>query len=161
MSAIFRALIPLVAAGIALNGAVQPAKSVTVIAYGDTRFTDPSNVTATNPRARGALIARIADERPDAVVISGDVPWHGGVANDYAQFRLETAPWRAAGIRVLPAIGNHEFSQCKPQDCVENWWAAFPELRGQRWYVRDVGERTRVLALDTMSELTAGSPQRL
>jgi hypothetical protein len=42
--------------------------------YGDTRFTDPSNVTATNPRARGALIARIADERPDAVVISGDVP---------------------------------------------------------------------------------------
>ena len=161
MSAAFRALIPLVAAGIALNGAVQPAKPVTVIAYGDTRFTDPSNVTATSPRARGALIARIADERPDAVVISGDVPWHGGVANDYAQFRLETAPWRAAGIRVLPAIGNHEFSQCKPQDCVENWWAAFPELRGQRWYARDVGDRTRVLALDTMSELTAGSPQRL
>ena len=40
-----------------------------MIACGDTRFTDPSNVTATNPRARNALIARIAEERPDAVVI--------------------------------------------------------------------------------------------
>jgi hypothetical protein len=40
MSAAFHALIPLVAAGIALNGAVQPAKPVTVIAYGDTTFTD-------------------------------------------------------------------------------------------------------------------------
>jgi len=161
MSAACRTLIPLVAGVVALNAAAQPAKPVTVIAYGDTRFTNPSNVTATSPQARGALVARIAEERPDAVVISGDVPWHGGVANDYAQFRLETAPWRAAGIRVLPAIGNHEFSQCKPQECVENWWAAFPELRGQRWYATDVGEHTRVLALDTMSDLTAGSPQRL
>jgi hypothetical protein len=157
-----RALIPLLVVTIVVaRVATQSTKPVTVIAYGDTRFTDPSNVTATHPRARGALIARIAEERPDAVVISGDVPWHGGVANDYAQYRIETATWRAAGIRVLPALGNHEFSQCKPQECVENWWAAFPELRGQRWYASDIGDHTRVLTLDTMSALTPGSAQRL
>jgi 3',5'-cyclic AMP phosphodiesterase CpdA len=145
---------------VVVNGRAQSDKRVTVIAYGDTRFTDPTNVTATNPRARAVLIARIAEERPDAVVISGDVPWHGGVADDYAQFRRETAPWRALRIPVIPATGNHEFSQCEPQACLENWWTAFPELRGRRWHAADVGPHVRVVALDTMSPLTAGSEQR-
>src|SRR5580765_5138546 len=84
----------------------QPTKEVTVIAYGDTRFTDPGNVTATNPLARAALIARIADERPDAILISGDVPWHGGEKDDYARFRSETEAWRSRGLSVIPALGN-------------------------------------------------------
>jgi hypothetical protein len=82
----------------------QSPRSLTVIAYGDTRFTDPSNVTATNPRARAALIARITEERPDAILVSGDLPWHGGVADDYAQFRAETKPWRTHGFRVAVQI---------------------------------------------------------
>jgi hypothetical protein len=80
----------------------QRRKEVTVIAYRDTRFTDPANVTATSPRARAALIARIAEERPDAIVISGDVPWHGGDKDDYAQFLLETGAWRSRRLRVIP-----------------------------------------------------------
>src|SRR5262245_46516822 len=108
-------MLVMIPVGVVSHVATQSTTPVTVIAYGDTRFTEPSNVTATSPRARGALIARIVQERPDAVLISGDVPWHGGVTNDYAQFRIETAPWRAAGIRVLPALGNHEFAQCEPQ----------------------------------------------
>jgi hypothetical protein len=143
-----------------VNGRAQSDTPVTVIAYGDTRFTDPTNVTATNPTARAVLIARMTEEKPDAIVISGDVPWHGGVADDYAQFRRETAPWRALRIPVIPSIGNHEFSQCEPQACLENWWSAFPELRGKRWYTADVGPHVRIVALDTMSPLTTGSPQR-
>ena len=141
------------------TGAQSDAR-VTVIAYGDTRFTDPTNVTATNPLARAVLIARIAEEKPDAVLISGDVPWHGGVADDYAQFGRETALWRARHIPVIPALGNHEFSQCEPKACLENWWAAFPELRGRRWHAADVGPHVRIVALDTMSPLIAGSEQR-
>ncbi len=138
----------------------QPPDAVTVVAYGDTRFTDPTNVTATSPQARRALIARIADERPDAIVISGDVPWHGGVADDYGRFQIETEPWRTRGLRVVPALGNHEFSQCDPDACLEHWWAAFPELRGKRWRAADVGRHVRLVALDTMSPLTPGTPQR-
>ena len=100
----------------------QPVKEVTVIAYGDTRFTDPDNVTATSPLARAALIARIAEERPDAILISGDLPWHGGEKDDYARFRSETEAWRSRRLRVIPALGNHEFSQCLPDACLENWW---------------------------------------
>ena len=139
----------------------QSPRPVTVIAYGDTRFTDPTNVTATNPRARAALIARIADEHPDAILVSGDLPWHGGVKDDYAQFRAETQVWRTRSLRLLPALGNHEFSQCEAATCLENWWTAFPELRGRRWYAASVGDRVRVIALDTMSPLTAGSEQQL
>ena len=44
----------------------------TVIAYGDMRFTDPSTLPATNVIARRALVARVAQERPDAVLEKTD-----------------------------------------------------------------------------------------
>ena len=112
---------------------------VTIIAYGDMQFTDPTNVTATNPSVRQALVARIAQENPDAVLLNGDVPWHGGNEGDYAVYKAESKPWRDAHLRVYPALGNHEFSQCEPQKCLENWWRAFPELQGRRWYSVQLG----------------------
>ena len=139
---------------------VQSKSSVTVIVYGDPRFTDPANVTATNPRARDALVARIAEEQPDAVLITGDLPWHGGVVEDYARFRSETEAWQGRRIRILPALGNHEFSRCEPQTCLDHWWTAFPELRGRRWYNTDLENGIRIVVLDTMSALTSGSPER-
>src|SRR5579871_2802757 len=43
-------------------------KPVTIIAYGDTRFTDPSAPpNAVNATARRRLVARIAQEKPDAI----------------------------------------------------------------------------------------------
>ena len=154
-----RALIVSFAVAAAAGLLAQSGKEVTVIVYGDTRFTDPGNVTATSPLARAALIARIADERPDAVLISGDVPWHGGEQGDYDRFRIETEAWRSRRLRVIPALGNHEFSQCLPEACLENWWKAFPELRGKRWYDAEVTPSVRAIALDTMSPLTEGSEQ--
>ena len=138
----------------------ETSAGMTVILYGDTRFTDPANTTAANPKARAALVARIADEQPDAIVINGDLPWHGGDAADYDVFRAETAAWRARSLRVIPALGNHEFSSGAAADCLEHWWTAFPELRGKRWHAEDVGSAVRVLALDSLSPLVAGSEQR-
>ena len=135
-------------------------KALTVIAYGDMRFTDPSEVIAANPVARKALVARIAKERPDALLLNGDVPWRGGMATDYAEFHLETAAWRAAHLRVIPALGNHEFKDCEPSACLENWWKAFPALRGKRWYSVDLSPQVRVIALDTMSPLLPDSEEQ-
>jgi 3',5'-cyclic AMP phosphodiesterase CpdA len=145
----------------ALTGSGTAATgSVTVIAYGDTRFTDPSNSSAANPGARTALVARIADEHPDAILINGDLPWHGGSLDDYEVYRTETTAWRERHLRVIPALGNHEFAQCEVAACLEHWWATFPELRGRRWHDAVIGQVIRVLALDTMSPLTPGSEQR-
>jgi hypothetical protein len=54
----------------------------TFITYGDMRFTDPANKTATNPRIRKWLVDKIAQEAPDAVLLNGDVPLAGNVVND-------------------------------------------------------------------------------
>ena len=129
------------------------------IVYGDMRFTDTSEMQASRPGPRHALVAAIAAERPDALFLTGDVPWHGGTADDYHVYREETTAWREQQLRVYPALGNHEFQQCAESQCLENWWQAFPPLRGRRWYSVALGSRIRVLALDSDASLLAGSEQ--
>src|SRR5450432_3248410 len=100
-----------------------------LIAYGDTRFTDPANETVTNPKVRRWLVGRIAEEKPDILLLSGDVPYNGSVTDDYAVYQSESAPWRAANLRVYPAMGNHELQKTEVQ-IPANWWGAFPQLKG-------------------------------
>src|SRR5712671_4017901 len=132
---------------------------LTIIAYGDMRFTDPGNVTATNPSVRQALVARVAEENPDAVLLNGDVPWHGGNETDYSVYRAETKAWRDARSRVFPALGNHEFAECEPLECLRNWWRAFPELKDRRWYSVQLGTQIYAIALDSNASLLADSEQ--
>jgi len=130
-----------------------------IIAYGDMRFTDAAETTASSPAVRRALVRKVAAERPAALFLNGDVPWHGTPA-DYAVFKSETSAWREAGLRIYPALGNHEFSRCEPADCLTYWWGAFPELQGRRWYSVDLGSTVRALALDSDASLLPGSEQR-
>ncbi len=129
-----------------------------MVAYGDMRFTDPGETGATNPKVRRWLVERIAEEKPDAVLLSGDVPWRGSQAADYAVYREETRIWREAHLRVYPALGNHEFHGPEAA-CLENWWKAFPELRGLRYYSVQLGDAVYVFNLDSNSPLTPGSEQ--
>jgi 3',5'-cyclic AMP phosphodiesterase CpdA len=139
-----------------------PAGDWTLIAYGDMRFTDPANRGVSDPIARQALVQKIAEEKPDVLLITGDLPHQGGEANDYAVYQQETEPWRKAGIRVFPALGNHELYDPRDRNacnsCLENWWNAFPELRGRRWYSIRFGE-AYIITLDSTLELTAGAVQ--
>src|SRR6516225_5285621 len=62
------------------------SRSLRIVVYGDMRFTDPSETSAANPKVRRWLVERITTEKPDAVLLSGDVAWKGGRANDYAVY---------------------------------------------------------------------------
>jgi 3',5'-cyclic AMP phosphodiesterase CpdA len=136
------------------------SRPLRIIAYGDMRFTDPLEVKATNPKVRRWLVEQIAAEKPDAVLLSGDVPWRGSQVGDYDEYRRETQIWRDAHLRIYPALGNHEFSgHTTEQECLGNWWNAFPELRGRRWYSVQIGDSVYVLNLDSNSSLIAGSEQ--
>jgi 3',5'-cyclic AMP phosphodiesterase CpdA len=146
------ALVSLLLAGCA----VRPTR---FIVYGDMRFTDRSETVASRPVPRAALVARIAVEHPDALFLTGDVPWHGGSQDDYAVYRQETTSWRSEGLRVYPVLGNHEFQQCQESTCLENWGNAFPLFRLHRWYGVDLGSKLRFLALDSDSSLLPGSDQ--
>jgi acid phosphatase type 7 len=131
-----------------------------LIVYGDMRFTHPEDTEDTNPAARRALVAKIAEEQPNALVLTGDVPFRGRDLFDYQEFAAETAEWRAEHLRVYPVLGNHELSGTGLRDPIENWWGAFPELKDRRWYSVALGSRIRIVALDSNSALTPGSPQR-
>jgi hypothetical protein len=131
-----------------------------IVAYGDMRFTDSTEVHASNPGARQALVGKIAAENPAAIFINGDIPWHG-IAADYAVFRGETSLWKERRLRVFPALGNHEFSACMPDECLERWWETFPELRGRRWYSVALGSKVLGIDLDSDSSLLPGSEQRI
>ncbi len=119
---------------------------------------DPSNVKATDPRVRQWLVKRIAEEKPVAVILNGDVPLAGDQKNDYAVFQTETKPWRDAHLRVYPTLGNHEFHG-DPQKSLDNWWDCFPEMRNRRWYSAQFGSRVYMIALDTDTSLLPGSDQ--
>jgi hypothetical protein len=79
-----------------------------MIAYGDSRFTDPSVTTGTNPRVRKWLVEQIAREHPEVLLLTGDTPFTGAKSADWQVFQDETAPWRDENILQLPATGNHE-----------------------------------------------------
>ena len=134
-------------------------KHWSLIAYGDTRFTDPSNETVTNPFARRALVARIAELHPDALLISGDLPYDGSNPDDYQVFLRETGVWRDEHLRLYPALGNHELHKDEARE-PKNWWTAFPALKGRRWYSVAFGSEY-LIALDSDLPLTEGSRQQL
>jgi 3',5'-cyclic AMP phosphodiesterase CpdA len=130
----------------------------TVIGYGDTRFTDPSNTSVTDPKVRKWLVNQIATVHPDALLISGDLPYRGSETNDYAVFKTETEIWRTSHLRVYPALGNHELNGGEAVG-LKNWWTAFPELDQRRWYSVSFGNAW-FLMIDSDSPLTSGSPQQ-
>ena len=120
------------AAATAASFSVTPRNPahVRLIAYGDQRFTDVAERDASRPFARQALVHGIAETGADAVLMTGDVPWHGGTVNDYAVYAQETAIWRERQMEIFPALGNHEFAGCTEAECLAHWWSANPRLNG-------------------------------
>src|SRR5579875_1990231 len=143
-----------------------PAHPV-LIAYGDTRFTDwrfAGNVTS--PWARVALIKKIAAETPDALFITGDIPFQGVDMADYHVFELETEVWTASSFHTFPVLGNHEFYARDflhhYERGLENWWKAFPFLKGMRWYSVQFGNQVYALCLDSeFDALRSDGAQRI
>ena len=135
----------------------ETAKKFTLVAFGDLRITDTSNHSATDPDMRLALIKQIAQEDPAAIIISGDLPWHGSNNKDWQVYEDETKVWREKGTQLYPALGNHELSD-NAQQGMENWWAHFPELKPARWYSARIGN-CLLLTLDTNSKMGEGEPQ--
>lgn len=128
-----------------------------LVAYGDTRFTDPSVTSGTNPRVRKWLVDRIAEEQPAALLMTGDTPYTGSLDADWSEFQNETASWRANHILVLPTTGNHEVNNNAAQG-IANYLKNFPQIAGHRYYSALLGS-VEVIALDCTAETGAKSAQ--
>ncbi len=133
------------------------ARKITIIAYGDMRVTDPADNVHTNVVARRALIDKIAQEKPAALLLSGDIPYRGGSDSDWDVVDKEIKPLWDAKIRIYPALGNHEMLGGDSHD-LRNWWKRFPELEGMRWYSVLFGN-CYFIVLDSNSKYREGTPQ--
>jgi acid phosphatase type 7 len=142
----------------------KPGDPLKIVAYGDMRFTDTANTSDTNPRARKYLVDQVARERPDALFVSGDLPFMGGHNADWNVYRQETKPWDDAHLRVYPVVGNHEMIPSGPA-AYSNYFAEFPWLGGRLWYSVQIGS-VYLIALDSnavraYTTFAPGSPQRM
>ncbi len=117
-----------------------------MVAYGDMRFTSPSVTSGTNPRVRKWLAERIAEVRPQVLLLTGDMPFTGADGADWQDFQDETEGWRAEHILQLPATGNHEIRGGEKQG-IANYLANFPSVEGHRYYSAVLGS-VEVISMD-------------
>jgi len=135
----------------------QTASPMRIVGYGDMRFTDPSVKMGTNPRVRKFLAERVAQENPEVLLLTGDMPYIGSNDADWQVFRDETALWRKKQILQLPTMGNHEV-RGEHQKGIENYLQNFPGIQGHRYYSVLMGS-VEVISLDMTSPSGGTSTQ--
>lgn len=124
------------------------------VAYGDTRFHDPSDTEAANPLVRVALVNAMAAENPAFICFTGDIVYNGYDLADWKTWDSETTIWRSKKIPVYPALGNHDLHG-DPKLALANYFQRFPALKGNRYYsVR--AANALLLVLDSSMEETSG-----
>jgi hypothetical protein len=134
-----------------------PGQPLRLVAYGDMRFTDPAVTSGTNPRVRKWLADRIAEEHPEVLLLTGDMPYTGASAADWLIFQAETARWRDERIVQLPSTGNHEVNGGADEG-IANYLANFPAIEKHRYYSAILGS-VEVISLDMTQATAASSPQ--
>ncbi|MGD1082980.1 MAG: metallophosphoesterase [Candidatus Sulfotelmatobacter sp.] len=124
------------------------------VAYGDTRFHDPTDTNAANPAVRVALVKAIADVNPAFICFTGDIVYNGYDSNDWKVWDSETSIWRDRKIPVYPALGNHDLHGDQ-NIALRNYFHRFPDLKNSRYYsVR--AANALILVLDSSLEETGG-----
>ncbi len=125
------------------------------VAFGDTRFHDPSDTQPANPAIRKALVAAIDQVHPAFVSIGGDIVYSGDNANDWAVWDAETKAWRDHSIPVYPALGNHDLKGDQ-NIALGNYFARFPQLENSLFYSVRIGN-SLMLILDSALDEATGS----
>lgn len=100
-----------------------------------------------NPEESRRLVVEIAARGPDFVVGLGDLVFQGSSRRDWEGFDALTAPLRAAGVPILPVLGNHEY-WARRGPALRNVFTRFPRLAASRWYAETYGP-LRLLFLDS------------
>ena len=128
-----------------------------IVVYGDMRFTDPHNTSDTQPGVRKWLAQKVAEEKPDILLLTGDMPFHGSDPADWKVYSQETAAWTQERLRIYPTIGNHE-GLPDPVKGIANYLAAYPQVGNRRYYSVQLGN-IYLITLDSSTFLGAGWPQ--
>jgi Icc-related predicted phosphoesterase len=124
------------------------------VAYGDSRFHDPNDTDAANPRVRQELVAEIAKVNPAFISFGGDIVYNGYDTKDWEVWDKETAVWREHNIPVYPALGNHDLHGDE-KVALANYFKRFPDIQNNRYYSVRAGNSI-LLVLDSALDETSG-----
>lgn len=100
-----------------------------------------------NDAERAGIIAALAEARPDALLLLGDHVFLGASSRAWAFFDRLVEPLRAAGIELLPILGNHDCWSIGARG-LRHYFARFPRLEGRRFYTTRLGP-LGIVALDS------------
>jgi predicted phosphodiesterase len=132
------------------------------VVYGDIRFTDPQRCGSSNPRARQELTRRVAQlgEKPDFVVMTGDVVLRGSSEDDWKVFEEETKALRDRAINIFAVLGSHDKDGGGQAAFFHHFAAlkAFRVLEKHGWYSLRYGD-AYFLMLDSQEKYAEGDPQ--
>ena len=129
-----------------------------IVVYGDMRFTDLSNTSDTRPGVRKWLAQKVGEEKPDILLLTGDMPFHGSDPADWQIYEQETALWAQERLRIYPTIGNHE-GLPDPRSGIKNYFAAYPQLEQHTYYSVQLGN-IFLITLDSSTFMSVGWAQR-
>jgi 3',5'-cyclic AMP phosphodiesterase CpdA len=99
-----------------------------------------------NDDERARVVAAIAAERPELLVITGDCVFNGGSDSQWAAFDDLTRPLRDARVPVAVALGNHEY--WAGADAATHVLPRFPLNERHRWFSLAFGP-LRIVVLDS------------
>ncbi len=116
------------------------------------RFTDPSNTSDTSPGVRKWLAQKVAEEKPDILLLTGDMPFHGSDLDDWKIYSQETAAWTQEQLRIYPTIGNHEGLPDPVAAASANYFAAYPQIDHHNYYSVQLGN-VYLITLDSSTFL--------
>lgn len=130
-------------------------KTGRIIIYGDTRGAvhfGPINVESLRRKTdyeteRQLVTARLAEEKPDLIVHSGDIVERGSSAGQWLEWERDMAPLRQAGVPLYMAWGNHEY-WADPGEAAGYIAERFPHLGGAHWYAVQY-DRLLIVVLDS------------
>lgn len=100
-----------------------------------------------NSAERAALVRDLTSQRPDLVVLLGDMTADGGSSDDWREFDELFAPLETADVPMLALLGNHDYWGAD-HGALANAAARFPQLGERRWYARTFG-RIGLVFLDS------------
>ncbi|PSH02749.1 MAG: hypothetical protein CXZ00_15810 [Acidobacteria bacterium] len=128
-----------------------------VVLLGDPRYNDDF-FDRGNDRARRAILSQFQRESARAVIFVGDLVLKGTDTRDWGTFNRLVAPLRSRGQQIIPVLGNHELEGGPTEVALRNYFANFPELKGQRWYSQRMASCLFIIC-DSQSPMQSGSPQ--
>ncbi len=100
-----------------------------------------------NDAERARVVAAIAAARPELLLITGDCVFDGASGAEWGAFDRLTASWRAAGVPVVSAFGNHEYWGGRAA-AEAHVFPRFPLDEQRHWFAIAFGP-LRVVVLDS------------